>query len=250
MNPYPVQYVRRPLTLGEHALEFYGTTDLTRVVKDTNDITRELQTNLGIDAGAGFGITPNLEVHAVLATVQILPKAGYGNPIVSSTYRFLNSGMELGVRLQAQIFTKPDQLSNINEFGAVLEPSVPGLVHLGKSARFDFGAGLPVTVQKGKATTIGIDAPIAFSFQLVDAMHLGLRSSLYINDFKYASRYLTVPLGVFAGISLGSEKPFFEIDPFFTWPQFATPGAEGASAKKVNFDVFTAGGTVRIFIFL
>ncbi len=40
-----------------------------------------------------------------------------------------------------------------------------------------------------------------------------------------------------------------EIAPFFTWPQFAQPGATGLGTQKLNVDVYTAGLAVRGFFF-
>jgi hypothetical protein len=245
---YPVVYSQRPLTLSQMTLELNAGMDGTRLIKTMS--ARELETRLSIDAGAGFGITRNLEVRASIATLQITPKVGYGNPSIGATYRFLNSGLEMGARLNVTLVTSPDTILAVDKIGGILEPSVPFLVHFGSSARLDFGAGLPITIQKGKPVMVGLNAPVEFAFNIVDALHLGLRSSVYINDFKLASRYLTIPLGFFAGISFGSEKPFIEIDPFFTWPQFAQPGAMGANAKKINIDIYTVGAAVRLFLFL
>ena len=249
---YPVVYTQRPLTLSQMTLELNAGMDVTRLIKlDPKMATRDLETRISIDAGAGFGITRNLEVRASLAALAIRPKVGYGNPSIGATYRFLNSGLEMGGRLTVTLVTSPDTIVAVDKIGGILKPSVPLLFHFGKSARLDFEAGLPITIQKGKPAMVGIDAPLAFSFNFVDAFHLGLRSSLYINDFKLASRNITIPLGAFAGISLGSESPFLEIDPFFMWPQFAQPGAADPKVqKKINIDVYTVGGVVRVFLFM
>ena len=60
---------------------------------------------------------------------------------------------------------------------------------------------------------------------------------------------LVVPLGFFLGISLGSERPIVELDPYFTWTEFATPGRK-LDNDKVSIDKFSAGLTARLYLYL
>ena len=82
------------------------------------------------------------------------------------------------------------------------------------------------------------------------AAFAGGTTSVVIPDFKEPGKTLTLPLGLFAGISLGAEKPIVEIIPSFVWPKFAAPGATTGSFNKVNIDVFTASLAVRGYIYL
>ena len=60
---------------------------------------------------------------------------------------------------------------------------------------------------------------------------------------------LVIPLGFYAGISLGSERPIVEIDPYFTWYEFSRPGSEFDN-DKVNVEKFSAGLTAQLYLYL
>jgi hypothetical protein len=240
---YPLQYAQRPLTLHAQSLSPYVSADVTRFVADPNAVKRDLGTNLTVQGGAKFGITKALEVEAALAQIQILPKLAYGNPTLGATFRFINSAVEIGVRGKITIVTASATA------GMIAEPSVPVQIHIGKSVRLDFSAGLPITIARGAPTVVGLDLPVAFALNLVDTLHAGAQTSVYIADFKDPGKSITVPLGFFAGFSIGTEHPIVEIDPFFTWPKFAQPGATDPGAQKLNIDVYTAGLAVRGYVF-
>lgn len=246
-DDYPLAYAARPLTLYTQGLEPYVAVDATRFVADPNAVkttgVRDLATGLAIQGGAKYGISKALEVEAALAQIQILPKVAYGNPTLGATFRLLNSTIEIGVRARVAIVTASDTA------GLILEPSVPMLIHIGKSMRLDFSAGLPLTVARGQKTLFGLDLPVALALNMVDTFHVGVQSNVYIADFSQLSASLTVPLGFFAGFSIGTDHPILELGPSFTWPKFAQPGATDPGAQKLNTDVFTAGLAVRGYIF-
>ena len=246
-DDYPLAYAARPLTLYTQGLEPYVAVDATRFVADPNAVkttgVRDLATGLAIQGGAKYGISKALEVEAALAQIQILPKVAYGNPTLGATFRLLNSTIEIGVRARVAIVTASDTA------GLILEPSVPMLIHIGKSMRLDFSAGLPLTVARGQKTLFGLDLPVALALNLTDTLHAGVQSNVYIADFSDLGGSFTVPLGFFAGFSVGTDAPILEFDPFFTWPQFAQPGATDPGAQKVNIDVFTAGLAIRGYVF-
>ncbi|MEP7127096.1 MAG: hypothetical protein ABJE95_39550 [Byssovorax sp.] len=244
-DDYPLAYAQRPLTLYTQGLQLYLAGDVSRFVSDPNAVKsapQSLATGLSIQGGAKYGISKALEVEAALAQIQILPKVAYGNPTLGATFRLLNSTLELGVRARISIVTASDSA------GIILEPSVPMLVHIGKSMRLDFSAGLPLTVARGQKTMFGLDLPLSLSLNMVDTFHLGVQSNVYIADFSQLSTTLTVPLGFFAGLSIGTDHPILELGPSFTWPKFAQPGATDPGGK-INTNVFTAGLAVRGYIF-
>ena len=240
---YPLQYAQRPMTLHAQSLVPYVSADVTRFVANPTAAQRDLATNLTLQGGAKFGITRSLEVEAALAQIQILPKLAYGNPTLGATFRFVNTAVEIGVRGKITIVTASATA------GMVGELSVPFQIHIGKSARLDFAAGLPVTIAKGTPTVVGLNLPVAFALNLVDTLHAGAQTSVYIADFKDPGKSITVPLGFFAGFSIGTEHPIVEIAPFFNWPKFAQPGATDLGSQKLNIDVYTAGLAVRGYIF-
>ena len=246
LDDYPLAYAARPMTVYNQVLSPYVSADVTRFVDKPSTLSSapsQLATNLTIQGGAKYGITKSLEVEAALAQIQILPRVAYGNPTLGATFRLLKSTIEIGVRARLAIVTAADTA------GIVAEPSVPMLVHIGKSMRLDFSLGLPLTVARGATTTVGLDLPVALALNLTDTLHAGVQSNVYIADFSNLSRSFTVPLGFFAGFSVGTDAPIIELDPFFTWPKFAQPGATDPDAKKINIDAFTAGLAVRGYIF-
>ena len=126
--------------------------------------------------------------------------------------------------------------------------------------RIDLGTGEVVSGGEGSVRSyevierdgdllIGLDLPVAFALNPIENLHLGARTSVYVTDFRDPGESVTLPLGLFAGLSFGTDSPFVEIAPFFTWPKFAQPGASDPGSQKLNTDVYTAGLSVRGFIF-
>lgn len=241
---YPVGYVDRPLTLPPITLSPDLTFDATNAVKDPNKLQKEFETNLAFMIGAGFGITEDLEVRAQIGKLSISPKFEYSEPRVGATFRFANAEkFNMGVHAEATVLTLP------GEGGVRFEASLPMLARLGDSVRLDLAPGAPVTIQENRATTFGLTIPFALSFQVVEAIHLGARTSGTITDFSNPGENLVIPLGFFAGVSLGSEKPILEIDPYFTWNEFAKPGAKFDN-DKLSIEKFSAGLTARLYLYL
>jgi hypothetical protein len=241
---YPVAYVDRPLTLPSFGLGLDGTFDASQVVQDPNAIERTLQTNLAFAAGLAFGITEDLEARASIGTLRFAPAFQYLEPRIGVTFRFLGAEqVNMGVRAETTALTLP------GEAGVRLEASVPILIRLGSSARIDLAPGAPVTIQEQKAVTFGLNVPVAFAFQVVEVIHIGARTSATILDFNDPGANLVIPLGFFVGISLGSERPIVELDPYFTWNEFSRPGAEFDN-DKVNIEKFSAGLTAKLYLYL
>lgn len=241
---YPLAFVDRPLTLPSITLSPDASFDATQLVQDPSAVERTFQTDLALSVGAGFGITDDLELRASVGTIRIAPKFEYLDPRVGVTYRFVGAEQfNLGIRAEATALVLP------GEGGVRLEASLPFLVRLGSSARMDFAPGAPITIQEKKATSFGLNVPFAFAFQIVEPIHIGARTSVQITDFSSPGENLTIPLGFFLGISLGSERPIVEIDPYFTWTEFAKPGAKFDN-DKVSIEKFSAGATARLYLYL
>lgn len=241
---YPVAFVDRPLTLPSLGLSPDVTFDATQIVQDPNAVERTLQTNLAFAAGMGFGITEDLEARVSIGTMRFVPDFQYLEPRVGVTFRFVGAeSFNMGIRAETTALTLP------GEAGVRIEASLPFLVRIGSSARLDLAPGAPLTIQEQKAVSFGLNVPVAFAFQVVDAIHIGARTSATITDFANPGENLLIPLGFFAGISLGSERPIVEIDPYFTWNEFSRPGAKFDN-DKVNVDKFSAGVTARLYLYL
>jgi hypothetical protein len=249
---YPPAYVDRPLTLPAITLSPDLTFDATNAVKDPNQLDRQFETNIAFMLGAGFGITDDLEVRASIGTLQVAPKAQYSEPRLGATFRFANAeNFNMGVHAEATVLTIP------GEGGVRFEASFPMLVRLGSSARLDLNPGAPITIQENKATTFGVYLPAALSFQVVEIIHVGARSSATITDFNDPLANLVIPLGFYGGISLGSERPILELNPYFIWTEFGRPGAKcdttvnpGCSPETISVEKFSAGLTARLYLYL
>jgi hypothetical protein len=241
---YPVAFVDRPLTLPSLGLSPDVTFDATQIVQDPNALERTLQTNLAFAAGLGFGITEDLEVRASIGTLRFAPELQYLEPRVGVTFRFVGAEQfNMGIRAETTALTLP------GEAGVRIEASLPLLVRLGDSARLDLAPGAPITIQEQRAVSFGLNVPVGFAFQIVDAIHVGARTSANITDFSNPGENLVIPLGFFAGVSLGSERPIVELNPYFTWNEFSRPGAKFDN-DKVNIEKFSAGLTARLYLYL
>ena len=241
---YPLAYVDRPLTLPSITLSPDVSFDATQIVQDPSAVEKTLQTNLAFSGGFGFGITDDLELRASIGTIQFAPAFNYLEPRLGATYRFVGADQfNMGIHASATVLT----LAGAG--GVRFEAAVPLLIRLGSSARLDLAPGAPVTFQENKATTFGLNVPVAFAFQIVEPIHIGARTSAMITDFNAPGENLVIPLGFFVGISLGSERPIVELDPYFTWTEFATPGRK-LDNDKVSIEKFSAGLTARLYLYL
>ncbi len=242
---YPVAYADRPLTLTGMTLAPDATFDATNLVKDPTAPERAFETNFGVLVGVSFGILDFLEVRASLGTLRFVPKVEYFEPGVGLTLRFLGfDSFQMGIRAQATMLNQSPE-----EEGARIDGSLPFLIRIGNSARLDLAPGASVTFQEQKATAFGAGLPVSFAFQMVEAVGLGARTSVLVQNFDDPLENLTVPLGFFLNISLGGTRPYFDVDPYFTWTEFSRPGAK-LDNDKLNVDKFSAGATLRFYLFL
>lgn len=267
-SEYPVSYVERPLTLPKFTLAPFGELDIVRigVGEGANSAAAVVA---GMQIGASFGITKNIEVGAVVLPIQFNNGAGYGGlfvgeegtlaqPSIYGTFRFLHTGVfEMGARLRLQ-FIVPHAEFGLGA-GAIITPSVPMLVHIGKVGRLDAEVAIPIRaigVSEGTgafstSTTqvrAGLDIPLRLAFDIIEPLHVGVSTGVSIEDFGEASASTRIPLGVFFGYAVGHGKPIVDIDPFFSFFQFITPGG-GIFGDKVNPGIFVAGVSARGYIY-
>jgi hypothetical protein len=241
----PLSYTERPLTLPRLVLnpaaEF--------------NVTKEDDTFVNLAITAAFGITDDLQVQADVAPLQLSPTAKYGQtewpgPSVGVKYRFLRGSFELGVRADVILVTY-SPLS-----GAIFHPEIPARLHIGKSVRIDAapsayirfisdGSGRPTN------TTVGLYVPVAAAFDIIEPLHVGLDTGIWIGDMKTVGDTFAIPLGIFAGYAIGGKDgPILDIDPFFRWPTFATPALSDPNADKLNPGHYQVGLEVGGFFYL
>jgi hypothetical protein len=215
----------------------------------------------GMQIGASFGITKDLEVGAIVLPIQFNNGAGYGgafvgeeailaNPMLFATYRFLHErNFDLGARLRMEFIVPRLGLGA----GAIIEPSVPFLLHIGERMRFDAEVGIPIAVAPDETTgkshaAIGLDVPLRLSFDIIEPLHVGVSTGVRVEDFGHPKESAVVPLGIFMGYAIGEKKPIVDIDPFFSFFEFITPGG-GIGGDKVNPGIFVAGVSARGYIY-
>jgi hypothetical protein len=214
-----------------------------------------------MNLGAAFGITKDFEIGANFLPLTFSPEVGYGSSLepesnlqLFATYRFFHSHtVEIGGRVRVFVVTPHTGMSA----GAVIQPSVPFLFHFGKIARLDAELAVPISVNGvsgtgmgvAQTTFVGLNVPVAFSIDIAEPFHVGLRTGFMSANLGHFGDYATVPLGFFAGYAIGGKKPVLDIDPFFTWGHFLTPGV-GAGGDKINPGDWTVGLNVRAYLYL
>ncbi len=257
-SEYPLSFVERPLTLSR----------LTLAPELEFEVARNPDgagvTPVGINLGATFGITRNIEVGAFFLPLTFTPKFSYGNPVepesnlqVFSTFRFLNvRAFEMGARLRAYFITTGGA-------GAQIVPSIPLLIHLGRVGRIDAEVEVPITVRGSSTsngtvvasgTVAGLNVPISIAFDIIEPLHVGLSTGVQVEDFSAAKDTLVVPLGFFAGFAIGGKRPYLDIDGFFQWGQFIAPAAAdnsttGPGLGKINAGDFNTGLAVKGYFY-
>jgi hypothetical protein len=245
----PLPLAERPLTLPKMTLA----PELGFGVSHFNFDGFNLGTTVGVDIGAHFGILDDLEVGAVVLPVKLSPDFGYENPQLEATFRFVKGKIELGARVRTLFVTEK------SVGGVVVEAGVPVLIHVSEAARIDtgafalmsFGSGVSFGGEfKGGKTAGALRIPFQFIYDVIPPLHVGVQTGFAIADLSDAGHKIYVPLGVVAGYAIGNEKgPLVDIDPYFTFPYFATPGVP-SPGDKINAGAFQTGLAATVFLYL
>ncbi len=263
---YPVSFVERPLTLPRFTLAPELEIDINRLpgAAVTTGATGNIPVVAGMQIGAAFGITKDLEVGAIVLPIQFNGGGGYGGlfvgdetvgePQAYATFRFLHLDM-LDVGARVRIYGIPPHGGLPG--GAILEPSIPLLLHIGKLARLDAELGVPITIVSSTAPTApgsnengvhaGLDLPIRLAFDIIEPLHVGVSTGVHVDDFSEGSQ-TAIPLGVFAGYAIGEKRPLIDIDPFFSFYEFITPGG-GPVGDKANPGLFVVGVNAKGYLY-
>jgi hypothetical protein len=255
---YPLSFVERPLTLPRLTLAPSFELDIDRI--GIGGLPGDVVI-AGMQIGASFGITPDFEVGAIVVPIQFNNGAGYGGffvgeegelaePTLFATYRFLHTeAIDLGARLAIQIVIPSDG----SGAGAIIEPSVPLLVHLGKVARLDAALGFRIaaggaTGVGGSSVAVGLGIPASVAFDIIPPLHVGVSTGVFVDNFSQAGDTARIPLGVFAGYAIGDKRPIVDIDPFFSFFDFITPGVP-SPGDKINPGIFIAGVSAKGYFY-
>lgn len=243
----PLPFAQRPLTLPRMTLAPEVSFDVAHVAFGG----QRSATGVGMEIGAHFGILDDLEVGAVVLPLEFSPDFAYGNPRLEATFRFLKGTVEMGARLRT-IFGL-----HSGNTGVILEPGLPILIHIGEAARIDTGVFVPMAFSTSpgdlpvsSSTTIGLNIPFQFIYDVIPELHIGANTGLGIYDFAHAGDEIYIPLGFVAGYAIGNEKgPLVDIDPYFKFPYFAIPGA-GSGQDKIFTGIWQTGIAATVYLYL
>lgn len=235
----PQNYVERSMTLGQGELRadfapidwglLFGSIGGRSGIKDIQGLrisrveTGSLDTTiLTLGLGAGYGVTDELEVGALLLPLVLAPDGDFGDIELYGRYRFLSGDVEVGGQLGVSIPT------NTN-FG--LSAGLPVLFHLG-AIRIDTGVELEL-IFADPTNFVDIDIPVAASVSVADGFFVGVRSGLFVPDFDD----IAIPLQAFAGYTLlAGRAPLADITATFGWPRLLWTGP-GDTVDAGTFDI-------------
>ena len=120
-------------------------------------------------------------------------------------------------------------------------------------AREDRGIGVIVLTGQGtEAFCSGGDQRVrGDTGYLTDPGDADSVGRFHVTDLQVQIRRLPKPVvAMVAGYAIGGKDgPILDIDPFFRWPTFATPGVE-APGNKINSDKFQVGVELGGFFYL
>jgi hypothetical protein len=183
--------------------------------------------------GAAYGVFDELEVGALVVPVLLSPNGAYADMAVYGRYAFFKRDwIEIGGQLAMSFPT--GRFSNVFGLGF----GAPVVFRFG-DLRIDTGLELELGLHKGDDQYVGLDVPIAATYNITQSGFVGGHLALTAYDFQG----LVVPLGVHGGYTLITDSvvvdftgkaTFFlatdPVDPF-------TPEFQFVFGANVHFDV-------------
>jgi hypothetical protein len=253
----PVAYVERPLTMPSLSLAPTAQVIVDKLSQQTLmtlaglDIKDAKDLHLTLNVGFRFGIVESIEIGGIVAPVELLPKAAYGNPSLWGKFRFVKGVFELAANFGTTFIThdaKNPQLALPvvgSNAGILLEPGLLSRIHLGSKAKLDIGALVPIELGAG-GQDLGLKAPVQIAVNIIESVYVGADSGFGITSITKAPALSSyVPLGLIAGYTLeGAKGPTLDVGALFLWPKFANPGAPDKMQKTMG--VVTPVGKVDV----
>lgn len=259
-EPFPISQAQRPLTLPRLMLTPEVDIDVSR-----REYFAGADVLGGMNLGASFGITDDIEVGALVLPLRVGNGVTFGSDRLEpgnlrfhGVFRMFHSPVfELGARLQAYVITSARP-------GAQLTASIPFRLRAGSAVRFDFALGAVVTarscdqqrcdggdrlsydipMQEGVA--IGLTAPLSITVSPIERFYFGVRSGFELLNFYTYHRYGSLPLGFFIGHSARQGQTTFDVEAFVLFPDTLLLGfAHWNDNVLSTLGVFTAGLSLR-----
>ena len=245
-NALPVRYVMRPLTLPQGMLRV----DVAAAAMPPPHGGG--RPYFGLSAGAGYGITEDVEIHVVPAEVTAEP-GWYGNPRAGARVRSLRGATQLVADVALGIPVAEDRFAEVypsmtlaHRFGRWVRVDVGlgGAFFLAADGRHDVGFFGPGWSPLATASGLSIQGAV----QTGDTFHIAVRSGLTAFSPEQRKRYVTtdgrmnIPLGLdFMKSFTGTRGPVAELGLRIDFPYFLNPGSDYA------FGPIPAGGIVLRF---
>lgn len=250
----PLPLAQRPLNLPRGVLRVDADLSLLRYpsfefdgldVRETSDIA------FSLNAGAGIGITDDIEAGIMLLPLQLTPDFEYRDIVLYGQYQFLRGNIEMGARLELNIPTQ-------SHFGLSL--GLPVLIRATDNVRIDTGLQFALFFPDGARaglysfywhpmptrSTTGI--PLIVNFNLTDEVFLGLRTGLGVSDFGNFGDSIFLPLGIQGGYSLPvGDTMLADFALRFEFPWFIQTGGDDtvitevwqiSASANLHFDLF------------
>ncbi|QQR88566.1 MAG: hypothetical protein IPJ88_09870 [Myxococcales bacterium] len=234
---YPRRFVERPLVLPTATLRLDATFPLVSVDVPNDDRINTFSMLLGL----GVGVTPKLELGAVLLPQQLAGDFEYRNPSFYGLYKLLDTRI-VDIAFRGDLYLPFD---NAREYvnGAVMPFSpwfgdaavgIPIRLHIADVARLDTGAhlGLVFTDPWGSRFTF----PLQLSLQATEDFFIGPQTGIQVVD----GDRVDIPFGIFAGTTFGpANRPILDLLGKFYLPDV-----------DVGFDVFVLSVGLNIYLYL
>lgn len=240
---YPVRLVARPQTIPARTLRLDGefvVNGLSACITVLGTTRCESATATGLNLGAAFGVTNELEVGATVVPLQLTESFAYRNPSLYARYQFFrNAGMQAGVELSATI-----PVQDGSKFG--LQLGVPYWYAFSDMFQLRTGAFYALTLTD--PVSHGVTVPLVFNLNFTDNVHGALRTGVNL-PFQNTGDTLSIPLGVEGGFALAGDnnRPLLDLVASFSFPLFLVPGSSG---DVVNTSLWQLGLAGRFYLFM
>jgi hypothetical protein len=205
-TPFEVPFVDRPITLPEDMFGLLFDLGVTQLSRGTPLVA--------FDAGAGYGVTSDLEVGVILVplTLSSDESSGLGEPRIFAEHRLVGGVFELSARLEVELPLSPPYR---------LDAAVPFLVHLGGIARLDGALAFRAGYDNKLLPEAGI--PLELTFQI--ARRLALSAGGYGRTTSFERPNLLTSFSLRAAYTIEDEgRPWADLGVLATSPAFALAG--------------------------
>lgn len=182
-----------------------------------------------IDAGFGaaYGITPELEIGAILP-LAISNDDAFGdrdtlqNPSVFATYAKDMGRFDVGGRVAVTI-----PVVENSDLGLTL--GIPFLTKVGMNGRLDAGVFIPLVF--GDETGKALNIPVRYGHSITPKIFLGAETGLYLPDID--TDLGTIPFSIFGGYTLLAGGNVVDLGLSFGLPYAISLGDNGPDATDI-----------------